>query len=392
MQMSDWESELRDIMPHVIAFRRELHRHPELSGQEIQTKQRILREFRALGIETAEFTDCHAVMGVLRNGEGRCIAVRADMDALPIREETGLSYASENPGVMHACGHDIHMAMSLGSALWFSRNRDRWQGTVKWFFEPAEETFGGGQWMVAQGCMEHPTVDCILGQHVNPRYATGTFFCKSGFVSGSSDELALTVRGQSCHGAYPESGVDAIVIAAQVISALQTLISRSISPFEPAVLTLGKIHGGTAENIVCGEVVMRGTLRTLSDQTRGKLRQRMVSVAAMVAEGLGGSCDVVIRPSNSAVYNDDHDYAIVERNARELLGDDHIVIREAPSLGVESFSHFLKHTPGVYYDIGSGISTALHTPTILFDEDVIQTGVALQCANVLSLLKSEDRS
>lgn len=390
MNQAEWQRELSDILPWVTAWRRHLHAHPELSGQETETRRFVLERLQEMGIPTVTFEGCNAVMGVLENGEGRCIAIRADMDALPVTEtDTGLPFTSTCPGVMHACGHDVHMALALGSALWFSQNRSRWQGTVKWLFEPQEETMGGGRWMVAQGCMENPVVDCVIGQHVNPRYAAGTFFAKPGYVSGASDDLHLTVRGKSCHGAYPESGVDAILIAAHIITALQSLVSRTISPFDPAVLTIGTIEGGQANNIVCGEVRLRGTLRTLSDKTRRDLQQRMRQVAEGIAQGMGGEAEWDIRPSYGAVYNDDAAYARIERCAAELLGEDRIVRREAPSLGVESFCYFLDHTPGVYYDIGSGIGTALHTPTFHVDEDVLLPGVALQCEAVLELLKKE---
>lgn len=387
MTLHDWQTTLQDVMPSVLAWRRHLHQHPERSGHEENTQRFIADRLTEMGIPVRTFEGCHAVMGVLDNGEGRCIAIRADMDALPVTEaDEGCPFRSENPGIMHACGHDVHMALALGSAMWLSQNRDRWRGTVKWLFEPQEETVGGGKWMVQQGCMENPTVNCVIGQHVNPRYPAGTFFAKAGFVSGASDDLHLTVRGRSCHGAYPESGVDAILIAAQIITALQSLVSRTISPFDPAVLTLGTIEGGQANNIVCGEVRIRGTLRTLSDRTRREMQTRMQQVAGGIAAAMGGEAVWDIRPSYGAVYNDDGYYGRIERCAAELLGEERIVRRETPSLGVESFCYFLDHTPGVYYDIGSGVGTALHTPTFHVDEAVLLPGVALQCASVLALL------
>lgn len=387
MSLAQWQERLQNIMPHVVEVRRWLHQHPELSGNEINTQKLLISELESLGIEVHTFQNCYGVMGVLHNGEGRCVAIRADMDALPVQEPEGLPYASEHPGVMHACGHDAHMALALGSAMWLSQNKDKWQGTVKWLFEPAEETFGGGQLMVEQGCMDGPKVDCVFGQHMNPRYEAGTFFAKPGFVSGSSTEVRIRVTGKPCHGAYPEAGVDAIVIAAQVISALQTLVSRSISPFDPAVLTLGTIQGGTANNIVCGQVDMVGTLRTLSDATRTKMWEGITRTAQGVAQSLGGDAEVRLTPGYGAVYNDDGYYARMEAVAEDMLGKEKIVRREAPSLGVESFCYFLKDTPGVYYDLGSGIGTALHTSTFCVDEACLLPGVALQCACVLELLR-----
>lgn len=387
MSLTLWQERLQSVMPHVVEVRRHLHRHPELSGCEKDTRQLLMQELSSLDIEVHTFQDCYGVMGVLHNGEGRCVAIRADMDALPVQEPADAPCGSSVPGVMHACGHDAHMALALGSAMWLSQNRDKWQGTVKWLFEPAEETFGGGRLMVEQGCMDNPKVDCVFGQHMNPRYPAGTFFARPGFVSGSSDEVRIRVLGKACHGAYPEAGVDAIVIAAQVISALQTLVSRSISPFDPAVLTLGTIQGGTANNIVCGEVNMVGTLRSLSAETRSKLKEGIIRTAEGVAGGMGGAAEVRITPGYGAVYNDDGYYARMEAIAEDMLGKEKIVRREAPSLGVESFCYFLQGTPGVYYDLGSGVGTALHTSTFCVDEACLLPGVALQCACTLELLR-----
>ena len=389
MSLAYWQECLRNVMPNVVNVRRWLHQHPELSGREVNTRQMVIRELETLGVEVHTFQDCYGVMGILHNGEGRCVAIRADMDALPVDEPAGLPFASENAGVMHACGHDVHTALALGSAMWLSQNKDKWQGTVKFFFEPAEESFGGSRLMVEQGCLENPRVDCVIGQHVNPRYEAGTFFAKPAYVSGSSDELRLKITGKSCHGAYPESGVDAIVIAGQVVSALQTLVSRTISPFENAVISIGTIQGGTANNIVCSEVNMVGTMRTLSVETRAALKQRIASVVKGVAQAMGGDGEVTINPGYGAVYNDDGYYARIEHIAKDLMGEDKVVRREAPSLGVESFCYFLKDTPGVYYDLGSGIGTALHTATFAVDEECLLPGVAMQCASVLELLKEE---
>lgn len=389
MSLTYWQEQLKDIMPRVTEMRRWMHQHPELSGWEAETQQLLIRELTEMGMEVHTFQDCYGVMGILRNGEGRCVAIRADMDALPVQEPADMPFASQVEGVMHACGHDAHMALALGSAMWLSRNKDKWQGTIKWLFEPAEETFGGGRLMVEQGCLDNPKVDCVIGQHMNPRYEAGTFFAKPGYVSGSSDELRLKITGKTCHGAYPEAGVDAIVIAGQVVSALQTLVSRTISPFDPAVITIGTIQGGTANNIVCGEVNMVGTMRTLSAQTRAALKERIGSVAQGVARAMGGDAEVAINPGYGAVYNHDGYYARIEALAAELVGREKIVRREAPSLGVESFCYFLKDTPGVYYDLGSGVGTALHTSTFCVDECCLLPGVALQCASVLDLLKEE---
>lgn len=386
----DWQREMESITPKVISWRHELHSHPELSGREAWTQDFLERRLAEMGIPCRRFEGCYGLMATLENGEGKCVGIRADMDALPIREETGLPFSSATPGIMHACGHDVHMALALGCAQWMAENRSKWRGTVKWFFEPAEETEGGARWMVKQGCMESPKVDVMLGQHVNPHFPAGVFYGKSGCVSGSSDELVVTLYGKSCHGAYPEGGVDAIVMAAQVVSALQSLVSREVSPFEPVALTFGTIAGGTAGNIVCGEVKLRGILRTLQDETRQFLRRRLTECCEGVARAMGGRAKVDVHPSYGAVVNDEAAYALVEAAARRVMGEKGVVHREKPSLGVESFCYFLDDTPGVYYDIGSGVGDALHTSTFLVDETCLTCGTAMQCAAALALLGGEE--
>ena len=385
MNLDAWRNELADIMPHIIELRRSLHRCPELSGCEEATSRRMVEEMKALGYSIRLYKGSYAVMAEMRNGDGPCVGIRADMDALPIVEKSDLPFRSVRDGVMHACGHDVHMSLAVGSATWFAAHRDRWHGTLKYFFEPSEETIGGGKQMVEEGCLENPKVDVVIGQHVNPRYAPGTFFAKPGYVSGASDELELTVRGCRSHGAYPEGGVDAIVIAAQIITAVQTLVSRTISPFQSAVITIGTIEGGTANNIISGEVRMTGTIRTLNEKTRSLLHSELHRTCEGIAAAMGGSCEVTITPSYGAVYNDDAAYAVIEDAAAEIVGREKIVVREAPSLGVDSFCYYVQDTPGVYYDIGSGISTALHTDTFLVDESCMLPGVAMQIASALGL-------
>lgn len=391
MNLAEWSEQLKDILPAVTDIRRDFHAHPELGGEEVRTKAEIIRILQALDIEIHEFADCCGVMGILRNGDGPCVAIRADMDALPLEEKADVPFRSQKCGKMHACGHDVHMALALGSCMWLSQNRNQWHGTIKFFFEPAEETFGGSRLMVEQGCLENPKVDCVIGQHVNPHYAAGTFFSMPGYVSGSSDMLTLTIRGKRSHGAYPEGGVDAIVIAAQTISALQTLVSRNISPFDPAVITFGTIHGGTANNIICDEVVLKGTLRTLSKKTREFLYERLRTTVEMTARANGGEGSIDIEPGYGAVYNNDCFHDLTEECARMLVGSDMLVRRGQASLGVESFCYFVQDTPGVFYDLGCGVGTALHTDTFLIDESCLLPGVALQCEAVMSIMKEIEK-
>lgn len=377
-----WIKALSPMMGEIIDLRRHFHQYPELSGQEKQTKERVMEELRRLGIPVREFQESYGVMGILSNGEGPCIALRADMDALPIQETVSLPYASCRPGIMHACGHDVHTAILLGTARYLSAHPDQWRGTVKLLFEPAEETIGGARAMTAQGCLHDPEVDYVIGQHVNPRYPAGTFFAKGGPVSGASDMICLKVFGTRAHGAYPEAGVDAIVIASQIITALQTLVSRNISPLESSVLTFGTIQGGTAGNVICGEVTLEGTLRTLSPAIRSQLLDRLRTLPALMAQSMGGRAEITLTPGYPPVINDETTYPLLEETAARLLGSEHVIRRTHPSLGVDSFGYFMDGVPGIYYDIGSGVGTALHTDTFQVDEDCLMAGIMLQCAFV----------
>lgn len=378
-------SEIASFDSWAVDFRRKLHQHPEISGFEKETKDRIVQELSLLGCSIETFDNHHGVMAVFKNGEGKCIAVRADMDALPIQEDTGLPFASVNPGVMHACGHDVHMALAMGSARYLDAHRDAWHGEVRFLFEPQEETVGGAKYMRDAGCMDH--VDCIIGQHVNPSYPAGTFFCRPGYVSGASDEVEISVHGKSCHGAYPDRGIDSILIASHIVTAIQSVISRHISPFDAAVLTLGTIHGGKAKNIVCDQVNLGGTLRTLSEATRADLHEQILQICNSTAAAFGGTADVKIVPGYGAVYNSDRYYPVIEKVAAQVFGEEHMVMRQNPSLGVESMFYFMEHTDGVYYDIGSGVSTALHTPTLMIDEECIRSGLCMQLSCILTLLE-----
>lgn len=377
-----------EISPWVIDMRRQLHMQPELGGKEENTQRFLLAKLNELNIETYTYPGQHAVVGLIRGTfPGKTFALRADMDALPIQETTGLPFASQIPGRMHACGHDAHMAIALGAAKLLMENRDKIHGQVKLLFEPAEETTGGAQDMVAAGCLENPHVDAVFGLHMLPDQPAGVVFTKPGCVSGASNAINITVGGVGCHGAYPERGVDAVAIAAQIITALQTLVSRNVSPLDSAVVTLGKITGGTARNVICDHLEIEGTLRTLKPETRAMLKKKLHEIPAAIATSMGGSAKVEVLDGYGAVYNDEalHDQFLAL--AEGMVGEKSIVPRVYPSLGVESFSYFVANTPGVYYDLGCGIGSALHTCNFHVDESCLKTGAALQAAMALDFLK-----
>jgi amidohydrolase len=362
--------------------------HPELGGQEENTQRFLIEKLNELNIETTTYPGQHAVVGLIRGTfPGKTFALRADMDALPVQETTGLPFASQIPGRMHACGHDAHMAIAIGAAKILVENRDKIHGQVKLLFEPAEETTGGAKDMVASGCLENPHVDAVFGLHMLPDQPAGVVFTKPGCVSGASNGIHITVKGVGCHGAYPERGVDAIAIAAQIITALQTLVSRNVSPLDSAVVSLGKITGGTAGNVICDHVQIEGTLRTLKPETRARLKEKLMEIPAAIAAAMGGSAKVTVPDGYGAVYNDEALHEQFLALAKVMVGEENIVPRESPSLGVESFSYFVANTPGVYYDLGCGVGSALHTCDFHVDESCLKTGAALQAAMAFDFLK-----
>ncbi len=383
-------NQAKAIEKYMVEARRLLHQIPELGGEEEKTRAFLLGELQKMKIETITYPDHWGITAIIRGEkEGKTIALRADMDGLPVEEKTGAAFSSLHDGKMHACGHDAHMAIALGAAKLLQTNRSQMKGNVKIFFEPMEETTGGAKDMVAAGCMENPKVEAVIGLHMCPDYPVGTLYAKAGAMSGASDDVSLTIKGLGAHGAYPHRGVDAIVIAAQVISALQTLVSRNTAPLDSAVLSLGTIKGGVAGNVICDEVNIHGTLRTLSNETRAMLKEKIVDVTQGIAQSMGGSAQVMLRDSYEPIVNDPALFATCMSVAEELVGSENIQPREHPSLGVESFGFFLKEARGCYYDLGSGVGPALHSCDFTIDEKVLPIGAALQAAMALTILEEE---
>jgi len=374
----------------IIQHRRALHRCPELSGQEVETRAFLLAKLEALGIERLPCDAGYAVVGLIRGGQpGPTVALRADMDALPVEEPADAPFCSERPGVMHACGHDAHMAIQLGAARLLMAHKEHLVGNVKILFEPAEETTGGARDMIAAGCLDNPRVDAVAGLHVSSALPTGHMSVRPGVAHGSSDAITLTVRGKAGHAAYPEQGVDAIAIAAQVITALQTLVSRETSPVDGAVLSLCMIEGGTAPNILCDRVSVRGTLRTLLPETRRRLRRRVVEIAEGVAQALGGTVEVTLTEGYGPVINDPALTTRLLEVGRAVLGQKRVHSSERPSLGVESFGFFAQRIRGVFWNIGCGVGPPIHAREFSIDEACLPIAARLQAALAWELLLKE---
>ena len=371
----------------IVAMRRKLHRIPEDGFKEFKTQQAIIEALQETGIPYQ--TERTWVIALIEGAyPGDTVAIRADMDALPLTEPEGCPFRSEHEGMMHACGHDAHVAMALGAARVLNGMRAELHGRVKFLFQPAEETSGGAEPMVKAGAMENPHVDRVYGLHVMPNLPVGTVETRPGTLNASTDTVKITVRGKAGHGAYPEQGTDAIVCAAQIITALQTVVSRNVSPLCSAVLTIGLIEGGTAQNIICDEVRMRGTLRTANAQLRAHMIQRIRQIASGVAEGMDCTADAEVIPGYAALVNDDNEANRVVNVAQRLLGQEHVVIKAAPSMGGEDFSFFGECAPGAFFHVGCSNPTwmpaaPLHSRDFRIDEDCLAIGTMMHVALVL---------
>lgn len=378
------------IKDWLIKIRREFHMCPELGMKEFKTSEKICNLLDEMGIEYKSAVANTGVVGIIRGKkEGNTVALRADMDALPIDEKNDINYKSKEEGKMHACGHDAHMTILLGAAKILNDMKDNLSGNVKLFFQPAEETVGGAEKMIEEGVMENPKVDAVFGLHVAPEIPVGKIGIKYDKMNASSDTLVIKIEGESTHGAYPHSGIDSIMIASQVVNSLQTIVSRNINPIESAVISLGTIHGGTQHNIIANSVIMRGTLRTLSPETRKIALSQINKLVEDIPKTFGGRGELVREEGYAPLINHNDMVNVVKNNGYDILGKNNVIEIKEPSLGVEDFAYFLKEAKGAYYRLGcrnegKEIVHDGHHNRFNIDEDCLPIGVALQVLNVLN--------
>ncbi|WP_130862356.1 M20 metallopeptidase family protein [Bacilliculturomica massiliensis] len=393
----EWISEL-DLERELSEIRRDLHRNPELSGEEYRTGAQICRRLEEWGIPCEKGVADTGVVGVVTGTRGparKTVGIRADMDALPIEEENKTApYCSVNPGVMHACGHDAHTAILLGTARILKAMENEWAGRVKFFFQPAEETTGGAARMIEAGCLEDPHVDFVLGLHVDPGCSAGQVGIRYGKMYAASDMLTVRVYGRSAHGAHPDEGVDAIVVSANILNTLQTLVSRNICPTGAAVCTFGTIHGGSVRNQIADRVEMQGILRTLDHETRRFARDKIRAVCEQVADAMGARAELIVEESYGPLINNDQVTDVVLRNARTVLGVENVILEQAPDMGTEDFSYFAAARPSCFFHLGCAApgdkkTVDLHNSRFDIDERCLAAGVKLQVRNALTLLGME---
>ncbi len=389
---ADILAEARELLPWLIEVRRDFHQHPELGLEEYRTAERVQAILDQLGIEYVNGIGGTGIVGTIpgRPG-GAAVALRADLDALPIQDAKDVPYRSRVPGKMHACGHDVHTTVLLGAARILSGIEEQLGGTVKLLFQPAEETVGGAQLLIEAGALEDPPVAGIFGLHVEPDIEVGGIEVRYGQRNASSDHVFLTIHGRSGHGAYPADAVDAIVVAAQVVSALQTVVSRNVDGRDAAVLSFGTIQGGSTHNVIADRVELAGTVRALNQEIRELVLGRIQEVAEGVAAALGGRAEVEIEPSYPPLVNEDAMVDLVRANAEQLIGEDRVRVKPRPNMGVEDFAYFLEKVPGAFFSLGvrneeRGIVNTVHHGLFDVDENCMALGVAVQVLNALGIV------
>lgn len=383
----------RTIRPQVVEFRRWLHRHPELSFQEQETAAYIARQLKANHIPVREGLAGTGLIATLKGeaGPGRTIALRADMDALPITEATGLAFSSENHGVMHACGHDAHSASLLGVALLLQQYRKRWGGTVLLIFQPGEEKFpGGASLLLKEGALDHPRPELIIGQHVLPEMPTGHVGFKEGRYMASGDEVYLTIKGKGGHAAMPHTLNDTVLAAAHTVVQLQQIVARFVPATVPAVLSFGRIEGLGATNIIPEKVELAGTLRMMDEEWRGRVKEKIHQIATHTAATFGCTAEINIGDGYPMVYNHEVLTRHCSQLAKTYLGNDKVEDMDL-RMTAEDFGYYSQVFPSVFYRFGvkqeQGNTGALHTPTFNLNEDALETAYGLMTWLALNALQ-----
>lgn len=375
--LSEIKTLAENLAPRLIEIRRHIHSHPELSGEEYQTSAYVAGVLSSCGLHVTEAVGKTGVVGELSGKSDRRIALRADMDALPIQEMTQLDFASRNPGVMHACGHDVHTTVGLGTAMILTQLSKPLSGNVRFLFQPAEEIAQGAKWMVEDGVTKD--IEAILGVHVFPTIPARNIGIRYGALTAAADDVEIIIEGESGHGARPHQAIDAIWIASQVITTLQQSISRTQNPLHPVVLTIGRIEGGRAANVIADRVKMVGTVRSLHPDSHANLPDWISNIVSSICHTYGAKCQVNYQRGVPSVQNNYELTKLIESASIEAWGSDRVQILTEPSLGAEDFSLYLNKVPGSMFRLGVGKPEVknypLHHPLFEIDEAAIVTGV-----------------
>lgn len=371
----------KENVQDIITIRRHLHAHPELSYQEYKTAAYVAEQLKAIDVTPTEGVADTGLTALIegKNPTKKVVALRADMDALPITEANDVPYKSKHEGIMHACGHDVHTSSLLGTARILKKLSDQFEGTVKLIFQPGEEKNpGGASLMIKAGVLEQPKPSAILGQHVMPLIPAGKVGFRPGMYMASADEIYITIKGKGGHGAAPELTIDPVLIASHVVVALQQVISRNASPKTPTVLTFGKVEANGATNIIPQEVKLAGTFRAMDEEWREKAHGIIINMVQSLSKSMGGDCDIEIDKGYPYLENDPSLTAIARAAAEEYLGKENVIDLDL-TMGAEDFAYYTHKMPACFYRLGTrneekGITSYVHTPTFDIDEDALQVG------------------
>ena len=396
--MTDYLTQAQELFPYTQSLRRDFHMHPELGFNEIRTAGIVARELQALEMEVTTGVARTGVIGLLEGGRpGPVVLVRFDMDALPVTEETGADYASTVPGLMHACGHDGHVAIGLTVAKMLHAHRDELAGTVKFVFQPAEEgtcgeEIGGAEMMIREGVLENPKPDLALALHLWNEMPFGRVHVAKGAVMAGAEQFKITVTGRGGHGAIPHGAVDPVLAAGQIVTALQSITSRNVAPLQAAVVSVTMIHGGATFNVIPPRVELEGTIRTFEPAVRETVLRRFNEIVNGVAAAMGCTADVSVRRLTPAMINADEIAGRVHEVARELLPEADLDTSPNLTMGAEDMAFMLEQTPGCYFFVGSanseqGLDYGHHHPKFDFDEAAMPRAAALMAAAVEEFLK-----
>ena len=367
----------------LISIRHHLHAHPELSYQEYKTSAYVQQKLAETGIPHHVLAET-GVVGMIegKNPGSRVIALRADMDALPIREENNISYKSTNEGVMHACGHDVHTTILLGASRILQETKDLWEGTVKLIFQPGEEKNpGGASLMIREGVLKDPEPEAIFGLHVHPGLEVGKLSFRGGMVMASADEIYITIKGKGGHAAAPHLTVDTILVASHLVVALQQIISRNRNPLSPSVLSITSVQGGFTTNVIPSEVKLMGTFRAMDEEWRFRAHELIRKQATELVHAMGAEIDLHIDVGYPMVHNNEALDKVARAEARDFMGADNVLETEV-RMGAEDFGYYTRQIPGCFYRLGvmnveKGITSGVHTPTFNIDESAIEIGAGM---------------
>lgn len=392
----DFLKEALNIKEELVQLRRDFHMHPEVDYNLTRTSEKVKEFLKKENIEYFEVARtgvCATINGEL--GEGKTIAVRGDMDALPVEDRKSCEYKSKVCNTMHACGHDGHTTIALGVAKILNENKDKFKGNVRILFEPAEETTGGAIEMIKEGALENPHVDAVIGLHVSENIECGKIGLKEDVFNAASNPYTILIKGRGGHGAHPEDTIDPIVIATQVVNALQTIVSRELPPTDAGLITVGYIHGGSAQNIIPEEVKIGGIIRTVQPQHRELVTRRLKEVVEGIVKAMRGSCEITIEESYPCLLNNNDMVDKVRTSAIKVIGEENILTLKAPSMGVESFAYFSMERPSAFYFLGTrneskGIVHPAHGSLFDIDEDALPIGVAIQCETAYNFLNGDN--